>query len=142
MVSQMVDFLRPPSSKARTLNTRPVSDMMAVGITMMLAANFLFATLDTTVKWLLTLGLPALQLAFFRYAGHFVISCAGVLRTRDWDRLRGGGKPGSGGRTRQHAGAGHHRKLYRADIPAADHHLGDHVFRADLCVPAVGAVSG
>ncbi len=41
---------------------------------MMLVAYFLFATLDTSVKWMLGLGFSALQLAFLRYAGHFVIS--------------------------------------------------------------------
>ncbi len=76
------------------MGTRPQADLMAIGIVMMLVANFLFATLDTSVKWMLGFGIPALQLAFFRYAGHFAISALGMLRQRDWDRLKGGGRPG------------------------------------------------
>ncbi len=41
---------------------------------MMLSAWFLFSLVDTSVKWLVLLGLPALQLAFMRYAVHFVLS--------------------------------------------------------------------
>ncbi len=49
-------------------------DRPQLGILMMLVAWFLFATVDTSAKWLVVGGLPALQLAFMRYAGHFVIS--------------------------------------------------------------------
>ena len=73
---------------------RAQTDLMAVGILMMLIANFLFATHDTTVKWMLTLGFPALQLAVFRYAGHFAISAGLTVWHRDWARLKGGGRPG------------------------------------------------
>ena len=75
------------------MSARAPSDLMAIGILMMLVANFLFATLDTAVKWMLTLGLPSLQLAFFRYAGQFAISSAGIFWHRDWTRLRAGGRP-------------------------------------------------
>lgn len=54
------------------------------GIAMMLAAYLFFSCIDTSVKWLVLLGLPALQLAFIRYAGHFAISLVRVL-------ARGGG---------------------------------------------------
>ncbi len=47
---------------------------------MMLAAYLLFAMIDTSVKWLALAGLPALQLAFMRYVGHFAISFAEVSR--------------------------------------------------------------
>ena len=50
------------------------TDRVSLGIVMMLIAYFLFATLDTSIKWMLGLGFSALQLAFLRYAGHFVIS--------------------------------------------------------------------
>lgn len=43
-------------------------------IAMMLLANLLFSSVDGNVKWMLLLGVPALQLAFCRYAGHFVIT--------------------------------------------------------------------
>lgn len=41
---------------------------------LMLVAYLLFSFIDTGAKWLATLSLPALQLAFMRYIGHFVIS--------------------------------------------------------------------
>ncbi len=50
------------------------TDRVSLAIAMMLVAYFLFATLDTSIKWLLGLGFSALQLAFLRYAGHFVVS--------------------------------------------------------------------
>lgn len=40
----------------------------------MLAAYFFFSCIDVSAKWLAIAGLPALQLAFMRYAGHFAIS--------------------------------------------------------------------
>lgn len=43
---------------------------------MMLAAWCLFAMVDTSVKWLVLLGLPALQLAFMRYATQFAVTLA------------------------------------------------------------------
>lgn len=46
----------------------------------MLVAWFLFSLVDTSVKWLVLAGLPALQLAFMRYLGHFVLSIGSVLR--------------------------------------------------------------
>lgn len=49
-------------------------DKTRLGIVMMLGAWFCFALVDSSAKWLVLLGLPALQLAFARYAGHFVIS--------------------------------------------------------------------
>jgi drug/metabolite transporter (DMT)-like permease len=49
-------------------------DRARLGIVMMLAAWFCFALVDSSAKWLVTAGLPALQLAFMRYAGHFAIS--------------------------------------------------------------------
>jgi drug/metabolite transporter (DMT)-like permease len=49
------------------------------GILMMLAAYLGFSCIDTSAKWLVLLGLPALQIAFFRYFGHFAISLGSVL---------------------------------------------------------------
>ena len=54
--------------------TAATEDRARLGIGMMLAAWFFFALVDSGAKWLVTLGLPALQLAFMRYAGHFAIS--------------------------------------------------------------------
>ena len=44
------------------------------GILLMLVAYLIFSFIDASAKWLAILGLPALQLAFMRYIGHFVIS--------------------------------------------------------------------
>ncbi|MYA89090.1 MAG: EamA/RhaT family transporter, partial [Boseongicola sp. SB0662_bin_57] len=49
-----------------------------VAVLMMLFANFMFAVVDTSSKWLLGAGYVAIQLAFFRYAIQFVIT-SGVL---------------------------------------------------------------
>lgn len=52
----------------------------------MLSAYFAFSFIDTGAKWLGTLGIPAMQLAFMRYFGHVFISTALVARsgfTRD-----------------------------------------------------------
>lgn len=51
-----------------------MEDRPHLGIAMMLGAWFAFALVDTSAKWLAVLGLPAMQLAFMRYAGHFVLS--------------------------------------------------------------------
>ena len=47
---------------------------------MMLAAYLTFSFIDTSVKWLVLLGLPAIQLAFMRYAGHFAVSLVLFVR--------------------------------------------------------------
>ncbi len=63
-----------------------VENKARLGIGLMLAAWLMFAVVDTSAKWLVTLGLPAMMLAFFRYAAHFAISIAVILRggaTRD-----------------------------------------------------------
>jgi drug/metabolite transporter (DMT)-like permease len=63
-----------------------IEDRARTGIAMMLVAWVLFSFVDTSAKWLGALALPAVQIAFFRYLGHFVISSVIVLR--DPDRLR------------------------------------------------------
>jgi len=66
---------------ARVREHRP-----GLGIAMMLAAYLLFSFIDTSVKWLVLAGLPAMQLAFVRYAGAFAISLAQIASggiTRD-----------------------------------------------------------
>ena len=52
---------------------------MGIGLT--LAAWFCFSLVDTGAKYVALVGLPAVQVAFFRYAGHLVI--ATVLIARD-----------------------------------------------------------
>lgn len=57
-----------------------MSDRPGLGIALMLAAWFLFSLVDTSVKWLVIAGLPAIQMAFMRYFVHFLISAANMLR--------------------------------------------------------------
>ena len=64
------------------VNARPVdlaSGNVRLGIGLMLLAYFTFSMVDSSVKWLVTLGIPSMQLAFMRYAGQFSISCAAIL---------------------------------------------------------------
>lgn len=68
---------------------RATEDRAQLGIAMMLVAWFFFSLIDTSVKWLVLAGLPALQLAFMRYFAHFFISTALVLRGgADLERFR------------------------------------------------------
>ena len=56
---------------------------------MMLAAWLCFSLVDTSVKWLVLAGVPALQLAFMRYLTHFVISLGSVLKARQgWEAFK------------------------------------------------------
>lgn len=55
-------------------------DRPLFGIILMLFAFFAFSLIDVNAKWLAFIGLPALQLAFMRYAGHFVISTLLIVR--------------------------------------------------------------
>ena len=56
------------------------ADLPRLGIILMLIAWLLFAIVDTGAKWLAVAGIPAFQLAFMRYASHFVISIAVIAR--------------------------------------------------------------
>lgn len=49
-------------------------DKPLIGIALMLIAYFFFSFIDTGAKWLGALAIPALQLAFMRYSGHFITS--------------------------------------------------------------------
>lgn len=66
-----------------------IEDRPQLGIIMMLAAWYLFAVVDVSAKWLVLAGCPAVQLAFMRYAGHFVISVAMIAKDgMSLDRFR------------------------------------------------------
>lgn len=52
----------------------PREDKTAAGIGIMVLAVALFTCIDTSAKWLLIAGLPALQVVFARYAGHLLVS--------------------------------------------------------------------
>lgn len=57
-----------------SLAVKANEDRALLGIAMMLGAYFCFSFIDSGVKWLALAGLPALQLSFMRYVGHFIIS--------------------------------------------------------------------
>ncbi|WP_171102376.1 DMT family transporter [Ruegeria sp. HKCCD7255] len=56
------------------------ADLPRLGILMMLLAWLAFSIVDLGAKWLAVAGIPAFQLAFMRYAGHFVISLGVVAK--------------------------------------------------------------
>lgn len=65
------------------------ADLPRLGIMMMLAAWLFFSMVDTGAKWLAVAGIPAFQLAFMRYASHFVISIAIIAKGGiDADRFK------------------------------------------------------
>lgn len=59
-----------------------------LGIVMFATAVALFASLDTTAKWLMSTGLAALQVAFVRYAGHLAITLMATLPKKGLGVLR------------------------------------------------------
>ncbi|BBU55456.1 MULTISPECIES: DMT family transporter [Mameliella] len=52
----------------------PREDRTAAGVLMMALAVLGFTFIDSTAKWLMLAGLPALQVVFARYAGHFLVA--------------------------------------------------------------------
>lgn len=55
-------------------------DRVGLGISLALIAWALFAVTDISVKWLVVAGIPAMQLAFFRYFVSFVLSLGNGIR--------------------------------------------------------------
>ncbi len=55
-------------------------DLPILGMGLMLVTYFLFSLVDVSAKWLVLASVPALQVAFLRYAGHFVISVGLISR--------------------------------------------------------------
>ncbi|MCR9110217.1 DMT family transporter [Marivita sp. XM-24bin2] len=56
------------------VGVQPREEKTAAGIGMMVLAVALFTCIDTSAKWLLIAGLPALQVVFARYAGHLIVA--------------------------------------------------------------------
>ena len=50
----------------------PREDRLALAIGILAVAFLCFTSVDSMAKWLTAAGLPVLQVAFVRYAGHFV----------------------------------------------------------------------
>ena len=57
----------------------PKVDRTAAGLGVMVVTVVFFTMIDTSAKWLVTAGLPALQVVFARYAMHFVLALAVFL---------------------------------------------------------------
>ncbi len=64
------------------------------GLITMLVAVIYFTCIDTSAKWLILAGLPALQVVFVRYFGHLLLALAlylpqegpDLLKSTDWKR--------------------------------------------------------
>jgi len=54
----------------------PREDRTGFGVLTMALAVTMFTGIDTSAKWLAVAGMPVLQIAFVRYAGHFLFSLA------------------------------------------------------------------
>ncbi|WP_112324092.1 DMT family transporter [Oceanibium sediminis] len=54
----------------------PREDRLTFAVIILAGAFFSFTMIDTMAKWLAAAGVPVLQVAFIRYAGHFVTSLA------------------------------------------------------------------
>jgi drug/metabolite transporter (DMT)-like permease len=52
----------------------PREDRVTAGVALMAMAVVGFTCIDGSAKWLIFAGLPALQVVFVRYAGHFVVA--------------------------------------------------------------------
>lgn len=63
-----------------TVIAKSMVDLPRYGIILMLGAWLIFSWVDTGAKWLAVAGIPAFQLAFMRYAGHFVISIVVIAK--------------------------------------------------------------
>lgn len=57
----------------------PREERTALGLGVMTLAVCCFTMIDTSAKWLILAGLPALQVVFVRYAGHFIVAMATFL---------------------------------------------------------------
>ncbi|MEM9047456.1 MAG: DMT family transporter [Pseudomonadota bacterium] len=53
---------------------RPREDRALLGLAIMVFAVISFTDIDTSGKWLILAGIPALQAVFFRYAGHLLLA--------------------------------------------------------------------
>lgn len=67
---------------------QPKEDRTAAGVAMMAVAVALFTCIDTSAKWLILFGLPALQVVFARYAGHLFYALAFYLPQEGLSALR------------------------------------------------------
>lgn len=69
---------------------RPREERTALGLAVMCGAVICFTSIDASAKWLILSGLPALQVVFFRYAGHLLFSFAVFLPSEGLAGFRSG----------------------------------------------------
>ncbi|WP_425100155.1 DMT family transporter [Tropicibacter sp. S64] len=55
---------------------KPIEDRTGAGLSLMALAVVFFTCIDSSAKWLILGGLPALQVVFVRYFGHFLVAVA------------------------------------------------------------------
>lgn len=61
-------------SRSYSQTIAPREDNVGLGVAMMALAILFFTCIDTSAKWLILAGLPAIQVVFARYAVHFILS--------------------------------------------------------------------
>lgn len=70
------------------MSVQPREEKTALGVGLMALAVGFFTCIDTSAKWLVLAGLPALQVVFVRYAVHFAMSLVVFLPTEGRAALR------------------------------------------------------
>lgn len=67
---------------------RPREDRPGPAIAILCVAFLCFTLIDSAAKWLIAAGLPALQVVFIRYAGHFAMALVIFLPSEGADLFR------------------------------------------------------
>ena len=55
---------------------KPIEDRRLLGIAMMVSALFCYTLIDSCAKLMVQAGMPAMEVVFIRYAGHFILVLA------------------------------------------------------------------
>lgn len=69
---------------------RPREEKIGAGLILMAVAVFFFTCIDSSAKWLILSGLPALQVVFARYAGHLILALLLYVPREGFDAVRTG----------------------------------------------------
>ncbi|TNF22834.1 MAG: DMT family transporter [Rhodobacteraceae bacterium] len=67
---------------------QPREDRTSSGVMLMALAVTFFTCIDTSAKWLILAGMPALQVVFARYVGHLVVALVLYLPQEGFTALR------------------------------------------------------
>jgi drug/metabolite transporter (DMT)-like permease len=68
--------------------TKPREDRAGAGVLLMALAVFFFTCIDSSAKWLMLGGIPALQVVFVRYLGHTLVAVATFAPQEGWAAFR------------------------------------------------------